>query len=71
MDFYRIGDKMISRKRFCPAWIEFSPSEVREIPARGSRNYGVDRSFISRLETLGEMRKAKQIGVVGFLLKQG
>lgn len=30
---------------------------------------GVDRSFISRLETLGEMRKARQIGVVGFPIK--
>jgi DNA-binding transcriptional regulator LsrR (DeoR family) len=70
MDFYRIGDKMISRKKVLSSLDRIltlrsqgkSQQEVAEI-------MGVDRSFISRLETLGEMRKAKQIGVVGFPIK--
>ncbi|HHY81953.1 MAG TPA: helix-turn-helix transcriptional regulator [Clostridiales bacterium] len=70
MDFYRIGDKIISRKRILSGVEKIlklrsqgkSQQEVAEI-------MGVDRSFISRLETLGEMRKARQIGVVGFPVK--
>jgi hypothetical protein len=70
MDFYRIGDKLISQRRIFTAIEKIlrlrsqgkSQHEVAEIMS-------VDRSFISRLENLGEMRKGKQIGVVGFPIK--
>ena len=70
MDFYRIGDKIISRKKILSAL-----ERILKLRSRGKSQQevaeimGVDRSFISRLETLGEMRKAKQIGVVGFPIK--
>ncbi len=70
MDFYRIGDKIISRKKILSAL-----ERILKLRSRGKSQQevaeimGVDRSFISRLETLGEMRKANQIGVVGFPIK--
>lgn len=70
MDFYRIGDKMISQKR-----IFTGIEKILRLRSQGKSQHevaeimGVDRSFISRLENLGEMRKGKQIGVVGFPVK--
>jgi predicted transcriptional regulator len=70
MDFYRIGDKIISQKKILTGIEKIlrlrshgkSQHEVAEI-------MGVDRSFVSRLENLGELRRGKQIGVVGFPIK--
>ncbi|HHT66488.1 MAG: transcriptional regulator [Caldicoprobacterales bacterium] len=70
MDIYRIGDKLISQKKVLSAL-----EKILKLRSQGKSQHevaditGVDRSFISRLETLGELRKAKQIGVVGFPVK--
>lgn len=70
MDFYRIGDKMISQKR-----IFTGIERILKLRSQGKSQHevaeimNVDRSFVSRLENLGEMRKGKQIGVVGFPIK--
>jgi len=70
MDFYRIGDKVISQKK-----ILSGVEKILKLRSQGKSQHevaeimGVDRSFISRLESLGEMRKARQIGVVGFPVK--
>lgn len=70
MDFYRIGDKMISQKK-----IFTGIEKILKLRSQGKSQHevaeimGVDRSFISRLENLGELRKAIQIGVVGFPIK--
>lgn len=70
MDFFRIGDKLISQRRIYSA-IE----KILKLRSQGKSQHevaeimGLDRSFISRLENLGEMRKSKQIGVVGFPIK--
>lgn len=67
MDFYRIQDKMISREKLLVA-----VTKILELRARGlsqqevADRLGVDRTFISRLETLGELRKGQSIAVIGF-----
>nr|WP_277999004.1 transcriptional regulator [Moorella sulfitireducens] len=63
----RIGDKLISRRKinsileriFTLRCQGFSQQEV-------ARQVGVDRSFVSRLETLGEIRRGRRVAVVGF-----
>mgnify|MGYP000990787192 FL=1 len=70
MDFYRIGDKIISQKKILTG-IE----KILRLRSQGKSQHevaeimGVDRSFVSRLENLGELRRGKQIGVVGFPIK--
>ncbi|WP_406677533.1 transcriptional regulator [Moorella sp. ACPs] len=67
MDLIRIGDKLISRRKinsileriFTLRCQGFSQQEA-------ARQVGVDRSFVSRLETLGEIRRGRRIAVVGF-----
>ncbi|MGI6097825.1 MAG: transcriptional regulator [Dethiobacteria bacterium] len=70
MDFYRIGEKLISLQKlnrlidkvFKLRMQGFSQQET-------AQRLNLDRSFISRLETLGEVRKGKKIAVIGFPLK--
>ncbi|MGI6286349.1 transcriptional regulator [Neomoorella humiferrea] len=67
MDLIRIGDKLISRRKinsileriFTLRCQGFSQQET-------ARQVGVDRSFVSRLESLGEIRRGRRIAVVGF-----
>lgn len=67
MDLIRIGDKLISRRKvntvldriFALRRQGFSQQET-------ARQVGVDRSFVSRLETLGEVRRGRRLAVVGF-----
>ncbi|MDN5345482.1 MAG: hypothetical protein PWQ18_1596 [Clostridia bacterium] len=67
MDLIRIGDKLISRRK-----IDKVLERVFALRSQGfsqqetARQVGVDRSFISRLETLGEVRRGRRIAVVGF-----
>jgi len=66
-DTVRIGDKLISRKK-----IEQMVDLILELRARGlsqqevAQRLGVDRSFVSRLEGLGEVRKGRRVGLVAF-----
>lgn len=63
----RIGDKLISRSKL-NAMVE----RILEMRAQGmsqqevALRMGVERTFISRLEGLGEIRQGKRIAVVGF-----
>lgn len=67
MDFFRIQDKMISRDK-----ILVGINKILELRSRGlsqqevADRLEVDRTFISRLETLGEVRKGQSIAVIGF-----
>ncbi len=67
MNFIRIGDKLISREKISDAI-----NKVLELRYRGLSQQDVadrlhlDRSFISRLESLGEVRKGGTIALVGF-----
>lgn len=67
MNLVRIGDKIISRDKILKTIdkILFMRSEgfsQQEIADR----LDIDRSFVSRLENLGEIRKGERIALVGF-----
>lgn len=70
MDFIRIGDKVISRTK-----INKKIDEIIKLRAMGlsqsdvGEKMGIERTFISRLEGLGEIRKGQSIGAVGFPIK--
>lgn len=65
----RVGDKIICRNK-----IEEALQQILELRASGfsqlevANRLGLDRTFISRLETLGEVRKGKRLAVIGFPL---
>ena len=67
MDLVRIGDKVISRKR-----LNQRLEEILSLRALGMSQADVgsrleiERTFISRLEGLGEVRKGQSIAAVGF-----
>jgi len=70
VDLIRIGDKLISLSRIATAIKEmldlrqqgFSQAEV-------AKKFNTDRTFLSRLEGLGEIRKGRTIALVGFPIK--
>lgn len=70
MDLIRIGDKVVSRKK-----IEKTIDEIIRLRSLGlaqadvGEKLGVERTFISRLEGLGEIRKGQSIAAVGFPIK--
>jgi len=70
MDLVRIGEKIISRRK-----ITRHIDQILEMRSTGvaqqeiANRLAVDRTFISRLEALGEVRKGKRIAVVGFPIK--
>lgn len=65
--FLRIGEKLIDKDKLLRA-----VEQMLEMRARGAsqqevaNKFGIDRSFISRLEALGEVRKGRRIGLVAF-----
>lgn len=67
MELIRLGEKIISRRK-----IDQIVSEVLSLRARGlsqtevASRLGVDRTFVCRLENLGEIRKGRSLAVVGF-----
>ncbi len=67
MDYIRIQDKIISWQK-----INNTLKKILELRARGvsqqevADRLSVDRTFISRLEGIGELRKGKTIACIGF-----
>lgn len=67
MALIRVGDKLIDRNR-----IDRAIDRILDERRRGrsqqevAEKFKIDRSFISRLENLGEIRKGGTIAVVGF-----
>lgn len=67
LELLRIGDKVISRQQI-DRWI----TRILDLRRQGysqqdaARTLKIDRSFISRLESLGELRKGGGVAVVGF-----
>ena len=67
MDYIRIGDKVVSIKK-----INDTIDQILELRCKGysqqevSKILNVDRTFVSRLESIGEIRKGGDIAVVGF-----
>ncbi|NTU70705.1 MAG: transcriptional regulator [Coriobacteriia bacterium] len=67
MRLYRIGDKVVSEDKLRDAIA--SILEDREAGATQddvAKSHGVQRSFVSFLETLGEVRKGNRVAMVGF-----
>lgn len=70
MDFYRIQDKIISWQK-----IEKTIRKALLMRSRGmsqqevAERIGIDRTFLSRIEGLGELRKGQSIACVGFPIK--
>jgi len=67
MEFYRIQDKIVSWEK-----IERTLHKALLMRSRGfsqqetASRLNIDRTFISRLETIGELRKGQTIACVGF-----
>lgn len=67
MRLYRIGDKLVSADRAYDAVTAIlSDREAGATQEEVARRYGVQRSFVSFLETLGEVRRGARVAVVGF-----
>ncbi|HHX77320.1 MAG TPA: transcriptional regulator [Firmicutes bacterium] len=70
MNYYRIGDKVVDVRK-----IHRVVDNILELRSQGkaqqevAKKMKVDRTFISRLETIGEVRKGKKIALIGFPLK--
>lgn len=69
MELIRIGDKVIDKDK-----IDRTVSRILELRSGGlsqadaAASLGLDRTFISRLETVGEVRKGTKIALIGFPL---
>ncbi|GAB6877146.1 transcriptional regulator [Thermaerobacter litoralis] len=67
MELVRIGDKVIDRQR-----IYRMVDRILELRASGlsqqdvAHELGIDRTLVSRLESLGEVRRGQKLGLVGF-----
>ncbi|MFW5991881.1 MAG: helix-turn-helix domain-containing protein [Halanaerobiaceae bacterium] len=70
MDFTRIGNKIINNKKINKI-IEkvISLREKGYSQTQVASEVGIERSFISRLESIGEIRKGKKIALIGFPIK--
>lgn len=67
MELVRIGDKVVDRSR-----IHQMVDRMLELRASGLSQQdvadalGVDRTLVSRLESLGEVRRGRKLGLIGF-----
>lgn len=69
VDFVRVGDKVISRQKIDEAIGSILAQRSRGLSQSDvAGQMGLDRTFISRLETLGELRKGGSIALIGFPL---
>ena len=68
MGLIRIGDKVVDRDK-----IDRAIDRVFEMRQSGASQQeaadaiGIDRTFVSRLENLGEVRKGQRVALVGFV----
>ncbi len=70
MDFVRIGDKLISREKLFRAVDRILTLRSAGLSQQEAANQlGVDRTFVSRLEALGEVRKGGRVAIIGFPLE--
>ena len=67
MKFYRIGDKVINSK-----YLDKTINKILKLRQSGlsqskvAKELSIERSFISRLESIGEIRRGNKIALVGF-----
>lgn len=67
MKLYRIGDKVVSREKLFDALDAIlQDREAGATQEEAARHAGVQRSFVSFLETLGEIRRGPRVALVAF-----
>ncbi len=67
MRFFRIGEKVVSQEKLFDALTDIlSDREAGATQEETARAHGVQRSFVSFLESLGEIRRGARIALVGF-----
>ncbi|MCF8008581.1 MAG: transcriptional regulator [Halanaerobiales bacterium] len=70
MQFYRIGNKVINSK-----YLDKTIKKILKLRQAGysqskvAKELKLERSFISRLESIGEVRRGNKIALVGFPIK--
>jgi len=70
VQFIRVGEKIICKEKLDREINKILELRVKGITQEGvARKLGVERTFVSRLESLGEIRKGKKIALVGFPIK--
>lgn len=67
MEFYKINDKTVSKEKIIK-YIDkiLTMRSLGHSQAEVASYVNIDRTFISRVETLGEVRKGRTIALVGF-----
>jgi len=64
---YRVGDKVISRDKLIDSLDEIlAEREAGATQEEVARSFGVQRTFVSFLESLGEIRRGPRTALVGF-----
>jgi hypothetical protein len=67
MDLIRIGDKLISLSKIADTVKDMLTLRQQGLSqTEVAKKYSIDRSFVSRLETLGEVRKGWTMALIGF-----
>ncbi len=70
MRFFRVGNKVISREKLYEMITEIlSEREGGATQEQTARTHGVQRSFVSFLESLGEVRRGPRVAIIGFPVK--
>jgi hypothetical protein len=70
--FFRIGDKIVSREKLVEQITDILRDRERgATQADAAKAHGVERSFISWLETLGEVRRGRRVGLIAFPVSNG
>lgn len=67
MRFYRVGEKVISRDKLVDMVSDIlDERESGATQEEAARHHGVQRTFVSFLESLGEVRRGKRVAIIGF-----
>ncbi len=70
MEIFRIGDKLVSKHKINSMIDKILTLRVEGFSQQeAAKRLEIDRTFISRLEGIGEVRKGSRIAVVGFPIK--
>jgi hypothetical protein len=65
--FFRIGEKVVSREKLIEQITGIlRDRETGSTQEEAAAKHGVQRSFVSWLETLGEVRRGARVAVIGF-----
>jgi len=70
VQFIRIGEKIICKEKLNREIDKILKLRTKGATQEGvARKLGIERTFVSRLESLGEIRRGKKIALIGFPIK--